>query len=146
MTCYLRVAKAFSELLSKTFLSTKQSQRVLFLLQPIPLTRSFSPWIVMKLARSHLSLHKAAGNLCKELRLSQGQSCAVPVSSSCFHSSAQLHLLSPPHPSHWHNIIFLLLLTGEAPRLFHSCDFAAWAHLPLPSTGARSDIASGKAV
>lgn len=49
--------------LRAAFLSTKQSQRVLCLLQTIPLTCSFSPRIVMKPARSHLSLHKAAGDL-----------------------------------------------------------------------------------
>lgn len=111
-----------------------------FCLQTTSLVWSFSPQLVTKSARSHLSLRKAAGNPCKSSGSPRAKATALPVRAR-FHSFAS-RLLRIHHR-----------LQTHAPRLRAReklptrptavSDSAAQARLPPPSAGATQVVRHG---
>lgn len=86
-----------------------------FCLQTTSLVWSFSPQLVTKSARSHLSLRKAAGNPCKSSGSPRAKATALPVRAR-FHSFAS-RLLRIHHRLQTHAP---RLRAGETPHSSHS--------------------------
>lgn len=123
-----------SKLLSRPYLTTRQSQRFFFFLSNYPINMIIFPVARDKAGEKPLQLAWGCRKPMQELRLSRGQShrCTPQL------LVPQPHTASPPISSTpvTQRERAPPLLAGKPPRLFRSRDSAARARLPPPSAGA----------